>query len=216
MKRTATMATAFLLHFCTVYGQLQKTATFYRKTGWLCSESILLDSTGLFFQEWGCESDVRVTFGKYNLTKAGRLSLKFMPLDSITPIAYRKHIDVSRDSIVEIRFIDRERKPIYSSFQLTLVDTANNFERRWLDENGLIFVNYSKYKELILDQLTLIYDEVLSSPINEHSQEIQFNLPNSFLNASQTSRGIGESQTLFVKKDGLYSNTKKRLYQLLN
>jgi len=213
MKLTATTI-IFYFFSVALHAQLQKTSHFHRKTGWLCNENIMLDSTGLFFQEWGCESDVRVTFGKYNLTKAGRLRLKFLPLDSIAPIAYIKQTDVAKDSVVKVSLLDREGKAIYSSFQLTLVDTAGKLERKWLDDHGLLLINRLRYKEAILDQLLSIYNEVVSIPINDRSVEIRFNLPGSFLEASQTSRGTRQQQILFVKSDGLYGNTKKRLYQL--
>ena len=170
---------------------------------------------GTFLSGVGCESDLRVTFGKYFIRKNGNLRLKFLSLDSIVPIREIRETDQVTDSIVMFHLFDRQKKLVYSSFQIVLRDTADKFENLWLDDSGLIRINRFKYKELILAQLLLIYKEVAPIQITDKSMEIHFNLPNLFLHASQTSRGESKQQKLVVKKDGLYkSNRKQKLFEL--
>src|SRR5690349_739655 len=102
MKIAFSTITCFFLSIL-VNAQLHQTSQFHRKTGWLCNETIILDSTGLFFNDWGCENELRVAYGKYSIKKAGVLQLRYLSLASLPPVAYMKQTVFRNDSLVEIR-----------------------------------------------------------------------------------------------------------------
>jgi hypothetical protein len=215
MRLTAFKVTCLLLVSVFAHGQLRHTSHYFRKTGWLCGESIILDSAGLFFKESGCEGDQVVSFGKYRISKSGRLSVKFLPLDSIAPIRQVKQTDKVDDSLVTVRLFDREDEPVSSSFRVVLIDTAGKKEDVWLLDNGTLVINRFLYRQLFLAQLGLLYVDIEPIIIGGHSIDIYFNLPRMFMMYSETKRGQEYPLRLIVKNDGLYNlRTKRKEYEL--
>src|SRR4029079_9901986 len=95
-------------------GQVKRTMHFSSKNGMFCSQTLILDSTGLFFYESGCEGSSNISFGKYKLDKDNKINFQFLPFDSINPIN-KIVLDSSAnetDSLITLTFYDRYNQPL--------------------------------------------------------------------------------------------------------
>lgn len=108
-----------------------------------CSQTIILDSTGLFFKESGCEGLSYISLGKYKLGKDNKVSFQYLPFDGIKPIAkiIQEENRNKNDSIIDITFYDRYKKPISFNFGIRIGDKSNQVHEIWTDEHGQIQVN---------------------------------------------------------------------------
>jgi len=201
--------TAFT-HFAVA--QVKRTKHFSSQDG-LCSRSFILDSTGYFFKEWGCEGKSRISFGRYKIDDKKNISLQFLPFDSILPI--NKIVEGKRleglDSILTIALYDRYKKPVSLNFGVRLADTSNQVHEMWTDESGQIEVNRFVFKELALVQFLAIYGEANGIVIKNNSLDIYLNLPGLFLQYPELQLDKPQKVNLRLSSQGLYNFKTMRI-----
>jgi hypothetical protein len=197
--------------------QTKRTMHFSMRNGAYCSQSMILDSSGLFFQESGCEGRSKISFGRYQMGKDNRISFVSLPFDSINPVA--KIVEgesvTENDSITTITFYDRYHRQLGFNFGIRLGDTGNLVHEMWTDESGAIQVNRHLYKKISFIQLLWMYKETDGIAIGQKSLKVYLNFPEQFLIQSELQIEHPRKTVLQLKQNGLYDpRTKKRMYQL--
>jgi hypothetical protein len=208
------LLSAFFLH---AKGQLKSTKHFSSQDG-LCSQSIILDSTGIFFKERGCEGRSTISFGKYTIYKNNDIHFQFLPFSDIKPISkiVKTKIAEPKDSFVVITFYDRFKKPLSFNFGVRVSDTANKVHEMWTDETGQVRINRFMFKYVSLIQLLSIYDEVDGIEVNNAHLNVYFNFPDLFLQYPEIKVERPKKLVLYVKQDGLYYPKAKQASYRLN
>jgi hypothetical protein len=166
-----------------VSGQVKSTMHFSSRDGMFCSQTITLDSTGLFFQESGCESRSSISFGRYTLDKDNKISFQYLPFDSINPVARiteEESVNES-DSLITITFYDRYNRPLGINFGIRLGDTSNQVHEMWTNETGQIQVNRFFFRNVSLVQFLTMYRETVAIAIGQKPLKVYFNFPEQFL-----------------------------------
>lgn len=182
-----------------------------------CSQTIILDSTGLFFNESGCEGRSNISFGKYKLGKDNKISFQYLPFDSIKPIAkiIQEEKAEENDSLVTITFYDRYNHPLGFNFGIRLGDTNNQVHEMWTDETGQLKVNRFLFRYVSLVQFLTMYRETDGIPIGQKSLKVYFNLPEQFLMYPELQLDRPRKLNLQLKQNGLYDfNSKEIVYKL--
>jgi hypothetical protein len=198
-------------------GQLKHTKYYSSRNGF-CSQSIILDSNGYFFHEWGCEGRSNISFGKYKLGRNNIINFHFFPFDSITPIKEVVQLKSvgGKDSIVTITFYDRFGQTLNTNFGIRVADTSNTIHEVWTDEEGQIQVNRFVFKNVGLIQLLTIYGEAPGIPITGNSLNVYINLPKLFLENPELKLDKPLKLNLQLKQDGLYNAKSKAVVYKLN
>lgn len=182
-----------------------------------CSQTIILDSTGLFFQESGCESRSSISFGKYKLGKNNKISFEYLPFDSINPVAkiISEESVSETDSIITITFYDRYNRPLGGNFGIRLGDTSNQVHEMWTDDIGQIHVNHFHFKYVSLVQFLTMYRETDGIAIGQKSLKVYLNFPEEFLIHSELQIDRPPKMNLQLRQNGLYGiKSKEILYKL--
>lgn len=206
---------AFLSSFA--FGQTKRTQWYSKENG-LCSQTIIIDSSGYFFKEQGCEGNSTISFGRYKISKGNIISFYFLPFDSLPPIREIKRFKNTNDSTLTFTLIDRYGKPFPSSFNLEAVDINGKTETVYSIENGKVILNRNHYSDLLITPLLWIYKEQAPLVTGDENQiEVHFNLPDLFLTYSPITTEVPKKLQLVLKDDGLYKLDKKtKVYHLSN
>ena len=202
--------------YCAV-GQLKATRHYSFQDG-LCSKSVILDSAGYFFHEWGCEGRSNISFGKYRMGRDNIINFRFLPFDSIAPIKKVTQVTSkeSSDSIVTFSFYDRFGEPLNTNFGIRVADTSNKVHEMWTDEKGQIQLNRFIYKNITLIQFLSIYGEAAGITLENKSLNVYLNLPKVFLDYPELTLDKPRKLNLKLKPNGLYDPKKKTIVFKLN
>ena len=203
--------------FQSVSAQVGRTMHFSSRNGMFCSQTMILDSTGLFFKESGCESRSSISFGKFKLGKDNKISFQYLPLDSIHPVAKIAEEETVKesDSLITITFYDRYNSPLDINFGIRLGDTCNKVHEMWTNEIGQIQVNRFLFRYVSLVQFLTMYREIDGIAIDQKSLKVYLNLPEQFLIHSELQIDKPKRMNLQLKQDGLYDiKLKEIVYKL--
>lgn len=200
-----------------VTGQVKRTIRFSAKYGMFCSQTIILDSTGIFFNESGCEDRSNISFGIYKIAKNNKISLQYLPFDSLRPI--NKIVEEQKaeenDSMITITFYDRYMEPLEVNVGIRLGDTSNQVKENWTDERGQIEINRFAFKYISLAQFLAIYGETNAIAIGNRSLKVYLNLPRLFLDYPELKVDERQPYSLQLKGKALYDlKTKKIAFKL--
>ncbi len=198
--------------------QLKNSKVFQKWAGGLCDETIILDSTGYFFKERGCEGRSIISFGKYRVSKSNVVTFYSLPIDSLQPIRDIKRSGTSEDSTITITLYDRYDKPLTYAIYLEAIHKSGRHDDVSTDEKGSLVLNRTLYKDLLVVPLILIYGEQPSLVVGEESNiEVRFSLPRLFLAYSEIKIEKSDKPQMLLKQDGLYKRDgKTKIYTLEN
>jgi hypothetical protein len=193
------------------HGQLKHTKYFSSQNGF-CSQTIILDSSGYFFKEWGCEGRSNISFGRYKVKRDNGLIFQFLPFDSLVPVGEVVRAKTADDdSLVTITFYDRYREPLRSNFGVRVADTGNTVHEMWTDEAGQIQVNRFLFRNVVLNQFLTIYGEIGGIDIGKESLFVYLNLPRLFLEYPELKLDKPKAMDLQLRQDGLYNPKMKAI-----
>jgi hypothetical protein len=207
--------TSLIIFFTTfshdAIGQVKKTMHFSSRDGMFCSQTMILDSSGLFFNVSGCEGRANISFGRYTLDRNNKISFQYLPFDSIKPVAkiIQEENAKANDSLITITFYDRYNRPLGFNFGIRLGDTSNQVHEMWSDEIGRIQVNRFQFKYVSLVQFLTMYREVDGIPIRQKSLQVYLNFPLEFLTYPELRVDQPRKLNLQLTPKGLYSITSK-------
>lgn len=195
------------------FSQGKRTMFYSKETPPFCSQTMILDSSGIFFHEGGCEGRSDISFGRYSINSDNILSFQYLSFDSISPV--RKVIQSQNatlgDSSITLTFYDRYNQALGSAFGILIGDTANKVHESWTDSKGQIELNSNTFKYVSLVQLTNIYGDTIKIEIGNSSAEIYLNLPRVFLIYPELTVSQSGILNLQLRDDGLYSSKTKQL-----
>lgn len=195
------------------FSQAKRTMFYSKETPPFCSQTMILDSCGVFFYESGCEGRSDISYGRYSINSGNILSFQYLSFDSMSPV--RKVIQSQNatlgDSSITLTFYDRYNQVLGSTFAILIGDTANKVHEFWTDSKGQIELNSNTFKFVSLVQLTNIYGDTIKIEIGNSSAEIFLNLPRVFLIYPELTVSQSGTLNLQLKDDGLYSSKTKQL-----
>ena len=220
MKLTAISSFAIITLISSAHcaaGQKANVKEYALKNG-LCSESILLDDSGFFFRERGCEGDSYISYGSYVTDVHHFISFRFLPIRKLKPM---KKIVLLRalkdgDSIVTVTFYDRYGERLRGN-KMLLADTGNKIHEVATDGKGRLTINHFIYGDLLVPQFLSIYGEISGIPISSHSLNIYLNLPGLFLEYSNPTQDKTQKLNLLLRRHSLYDSGSKKtgVYKLI-
>jgi hypothetical protein len=198
------------------FGQLSKTHVFSVREGW-CSTTYIIDSTGKFCRERGCEGRSHISCGTYQL-KEDKITFIFNNFDSIPPVLKIVETSKLNDSTIKVIFRTCDNNIIYKdNFIVDAIDTSGRFFKTLpLNDNGEVFVNPKKYKSLRLNYLQNFYGKWMYVDVKTNNMEIVLNFPKEFFYYSDPIVETDKAITLTLKIDGLYDITGKEKVFPLN
>ncbi|TMI72800.1 MAG: hypothetical protein E6H09_09280 [Bacteroidetes bacterium] len=182
-------------------------------SGFPCGASIILDNTGYFFKEHGCEETAYISFGRYKILRNGVVDFKYLTFDSMPPLreVRRSNITEKNDSVITIKLFDRYDQTLAYNFNIQLVDTSSQFSNGMTNDNGELEINRYKFKGIILTTLASIYGQATPIEVGSHSLDIFLNLPELFLFPTDVNIDQMEKLNLTLRKDGLYKIDKNKI-----
>lgn len=211
MKNNFKLLAILILMSCTdLNAQIRHTKHFIKlgKTHPLCSEMIILDSLGYYFEESGCEGDGHVSFGKYKLTKNNIISFYPLPLDSLQGLRTIKRIKSSfpSDTILTITIFDRYNHPLAYNLNIDAIALNGEVSSIYTDEKGQILLNRKYHKDVILLTLDKLYGKTETIVYKDDiTIEVYLGLPEIFLWLKEITFIESNPFQLALRGDNLYS-----------
>jgi hypothetical protein len=212
----STICLLLIIGFATIEakGQLVNSRQFGNWSGGLCDETIILDSTGYFFKERGCEGRSIISYGRYQLSKHNVIRFYSLPMDSLQPIREIKRYKSPGDSTLTITLYDRYDKPLSYAINLVAVDSVGRHYDVLTDEHGSVVQNRRLHRDLLVVPLMEIYGNQPPLVVGDETNIIvRFSLPWLFLAYQEIRIEQMERTQLIMKQDGLYTRDgKMKLY----
>lgn len=194
--------------------QIASTRKFVSSEGF-CRRTMYLDSSGLFFHEWGCEGRSNVSNGTYSI-KGNKIAFSYARLDSLPPVAkvIESRFANTHDSLITITLYDRYGARLGLLFGVLLIDNSGKFIEVMTEENGTIRANPLHYKYLTTRNVIFLSPNSVAVPLCGKSVDIYFNFPEEFLIYPEINVDEHRKFDLKLTPAGLYNyRTKTLLYK---